>query len=379
MAPRWRYLLAEVGLGLKRNLLMTLATVVTVTVSLALLGVGMLIRSQVDLARSLLYQEVEVSIFLLDSVTEEQRADFEQELVNNPEVESVLYESKQEAYERAKQIFAGEEALLETLQPEDLPASFRVSLNNPENFDIVRSQYVEYPGVEDVVDRLERDAQSFAIPFERFARSCIQPVRASAGEHRPPKQRRRLAANDAQVRVAIQIDFAAIFELNRFGGDHLVDDLEQPVENVRHGSAPNAAKGIDEQVVAREDRRGVAQVQAAGAERRGLFARHAVGDDLAARPDAVDRGCEQRSADRLQDQIERVAVAVESDLDVVDIDESVGAVRRADDRGRVGTGEPRELQSEPADAAGRACHRHTTAEQQAATREGVVGGHRRDW
>jgi cell division transport system permease protein len=156
MAPRWRYLLAEVGIGLKRNLLMTLATVVTVTVSLALLGVGMLIRSQVDLARSLLYQEVEVSIFLLDSVTDEQRADFEQELANNPEVESVLYESKEEAYERAKQIFAGEEALLETLQPEDLPASFRVSLNNPENFDVVRSQYVEYPGVDSVLD--QRDA-----------------------------------------------------------------------------------------------------------------------------------------------------------------------------------------------------------------------------
>jgi cell division transport system permease protein len=90
MAPRWRYLLAEVGVGLRRNLLMTLATVVTVTVSLALLGVGMLIRTQVDLARTVLFQEVEVSIFLLDSVTEQQRADFEQELSENPQVESVI-------------------------------------------------------------------------------------------------------------------------------------------------------------------------------------------------------------------------------------------------------------------------------------------------
>jgi len=153
MAPRWRYLLAEVGIGLRRNLLMTLATVVTVTVSLALLGVGMLIRSQVDLARTILYQEVEVSIFLLDSVTEQQRADFEQELRNNPEVESVLYESKQQAYEHAQQIFADDDAVLDAIEPEDLPASFRVSLHNPENFDVVRSQYVEYPGVEDVVDQ----------------------------------------------------------------------------------------------------------------------------------------------------------------------------------------------------------------------------------
>jgi cell division transport system permease protein len=153
MAPRWRYLLAEVGIGLRRNPLMTLATVVTVTVSLALLGVGMLIKTQVDLARSLLFQEVEVSIFLEDSITEEQRAAFDEELRNNSEVADVVYESKEQAYEKAKQIFAGDEAVLDSIGPESLPASFRVSLVNPERFDVVRSQYVDYPGVDDITDQ----------------------------------------------------------------------------------------------------------------------------------------------------------------------------------------------------------------------------------
>lgn len=163
MAPRWRYLLAEVGLGLRRNLLMTLATVVTVTVSLALLGVGMLIRTQVDLARTVLFQEVEVSIFLLDSVTEQQRADFESELTGNPQVESVIYESKEQAFEHAQQIFAEDEAVLDAIEPDDLPASFRVSLVNPENFDVVRSQYVEYPGVDEVVDQRDTLDRFFAL------------------------------------------------------------------------------------------------------------------------------------------------------------------------------------------------------------------------
>lgn len=163
MAPRWRYLLAEVGVGLKRNLLMTLATVVTVTVSLALLGVGMLIRTQVDLARTVLFQEVEVSIFLLDSVTEQQRADFESELTGNPQVESVIYESKEQAFEHAQQIFAEDEAVLDAIEPDDLPASFRVSLVNPENFDVVRSQYVEYPGVDEVVDQRDTLDRFFAL------------------------------------------------------------------------------------------------------------------------------------------------------------------------------------------------------------------------
>jgi cell division transport system permease protein len=157
MAPRWRYLLAEVGIGLRRNPLMTLATVVTVTVSLALLGVGMLIKTQVDFARSLLFQEVEVSIFLEDELVsdEAQRASFEQELRNNSEVENVVYESKEEAYEKAQQIFANDDAVLDSIGPNDLPASFRVSLVDPERFDVVRSQYVEYPGVQDITDQRE--------------------------------------------------------------------------------------------------------------------------------------------------------------------------------------------------------------------------------
>ncbi|HSK92313.1 MAG TPA: permease-like cell division protein FtsX [Euzebyales bacterium] len=157
MAPRWRYLLAEVGIGLRRNPLMTLATVVTVTVSLALLGVGMLIKTQVDFARSLLFQEVEVSIFLEDDLVaqEQQRADFEAELRGNSEVEQVVYESKEEAYEKAQEIFANDQALLDSLGPDDLPASFRVSLVDPERFDVVRSQYIEYPGVQDITDQRE--------------------------------------------------------------------------------------------------------------------------------------------------------------------------------------------------------------------------------
>lgn len=171
MAPRWRYLIAEVGIGLRRNLLMTLATVVTVTVSLALLGVGILINTQVDLARSVLYENVEVSIFLTDDITEQQRADFEQELVDNPETDEVIYESKQQAYENAQQVFADDEAVLGQIEPQDLPASFRVSLVDPQRFEIVRSQYVGYPGVDEVVD--QRDT------LERFF-SLMNSVRTGA-------------------------------------------------------------------------------------------------------------------------------------------------------------------------------------------------------
>ena len=155
MAARFRYLLGEVGVGLRRNLLMTVATIVTVTVSLALLGAGLLVQQQVNLARDLFYAEVEVSIWLEDEISEAQRVSLETELRDNPEVEDVLYESKDDAYESAQELFEGQDEVLASIEPDFLPASFRVSLHDPERFLVVASQYEGYPGVADISDQRE--------------------------------------------------------------------------------------------------------------------------------------------------------------------------------------------------------------------------------
>ncbi|QBI18778.1 ABC transporter permease [Egibacter rhizosphaerae] len=155
MGARLRYLLGEVGVGLRRNLLMTVATVVTVTVSLALLGAGLLVQEQVNLTRGLFYTQVEVSIWLDDGITEEQRQSLEADLQDNSEVSEVIYESQEQAYENAQDLFEGQDEVLASVTPDLLPASFRVGLHQPENFRIVESQYEDYPGVSEVSDQRE--------------------------------------------------------------------------------------------------------------------------------------------------------------------------------------------------------------------------------
>jgi cell division transport system permease protein len=163
MGPRWRYLVNEVGIGLRRNLLMTLATVVTVTVSLTVLGVGLLTGKQIDKANEVLYGEVEVSIFLDRNISDEQRGAIEADLADDAAVEAVIYESQQQAFENAREIFAQDRSIIDNLQPQDLPASFRVKLFDPEQYDIVQSQYQGYPGVEEVVDQGEALEKLFGI------------------------------------------------------------------------------------------------------------------------------------------------------------------------------------------------------------------------
>ncbi len=174
MGPRWRYLFSEVGTGLRRNLLMTIATIVTVTVSLAVLGAGYLTWRQVEKAKDVFYKDIEVSIFLDDNITAEQTRSIENDLRANPLVapDGVLYESKEDAYENAREIFRNDPELIKAVDKDTLPASFRVKLVDAEQFEVVASQFRGYPGIEEVVD--QRDIlQPFFVVMGQVLRGAI--------------------------------------------------------------------------------------------------------------------------------------------------------------------------------------------------------------
>jgi cell division transport system permease protein len=160
---RTQLLMSEVGIGLRRNLTMTIAVIVTVAISLALFGAGLLIRAQVDTMKDYWYDRVEVSVFLcgVDStapscsggaVTDAQRDEIEADLRALPQVEEVFYESQQEAYERFQEQFK-DSAIAENVTPEAMPESFRVKLADPTQYAVVASAMEGRPGVELVQDQ----------------------------------------------------------------------------------------------------------------------------------------------------------------------------------------------------------------------------------
>jgi cell division transport system permease protein len=158
MSARWRYILSEALIGLRRNLMMTVAVILSVTVSLTLLGASLLLSEQVDLATDDWVGQVEVSIFLCDGrtcpeITPEQEDQLRTDLEEQPVVEEVFYESKDEAYERFIELFEDQPNLVDSVDPEVLPASFRVKLENPQLFGVIAEQFTAYPGVEEVVDQ----------------------------------------------------------------------------------------------------------------------------------------------------------------------------------------------------------------------------------
>ncbi|WP_279581620.1 cell division protein FtsX [Fodinicola feengrottensis] len=81
---RAKFVLSEVGVGLFRNVTMTIAMVLTTAISLALLGAGGLIYAQVGEMQDYFYTKLEVSIFVKDSITADQRSALDSALRGDP-------------------------------------------------------------------------------------------------------------------------------------------------------------------------------------------------------------------------------------------------------------------------------------------------------
>jgi cell division transport system permease protein len=154
---RVNFVLSEVATGLRRNLTMTVAMILTTAISLGLMGTGLLIAGMISDMKEIYYDKVQVSIFLADGVTDEQRSAIETQLKDSPEVKSYLYESKDEAYQRFQQQFSQQPELVQNTPPDALPESFRVELVNPERYEVIKA---EFPAGANGVDQV-RDEGDF--------------------------------------------------------------------------------------------------------------------------------------------------------------------------------------------------------------------------
>ena len=157
------FLFKEVRIGLRRNLTMTFAVVVTVAISLSLLGVGLLSNAQVNAMKDYWYDKIEVSVFLCGTlsesptcsagvVTAEQRTAIKSDLEALSVVDTVYYESQTEAFDRFKERFKNS-AIAQNVTADQLPESFRVKLTDPTQFDVVVSAFSGRPGVDIVQDQ----------------------------------------------------------------------------------------------------------------------------------------------------------------------------------------------------------------------------------
>lgn len=159
---RTSFVISEVTNGLRRNLTMTIAMVLTTAISLVLLGGGLLVVRTIDHMQDLYYDELEVTVELTEDLSANDPgcvtpacASIRADLEGSPLVERVIFENRQQAYERFKEIFEDSPDLVALARPEALPASFRVQLDDPQRFPAVAEQFAGRPGVSQINDQRE--------------------------------------------------------------------------------------------------------------------------------------------------------------------------------------------------------------------------------
>ncbi|MEV5938077.1 permease-like cell division protein FtsX [Streptomyces sp. NPDC051994] len=162
---RAQFVLSEIGVGLRRNLTMTIAVVVSVALSLALFGGTLLMRDQVNSMKDYWYDKVNVSLFLCNkadaesvtrcakgAVTAQQKKDIETDLKKLDIVQSVVYESQDEAYKHYKDQY-GSTPMASSITPDQMPESFRVKLKDPQKYKVVATAFAGRDGIESVQDQ----------------------------------------------------------------------------------------------------------------------------------------------------------------------------------------------------------------------------------
>lgn len=147
------YLLRETTSNLGRNITITLASILTVAVSLALVGASLMLRTGVENATRRWQGGIEFVIFLRPDATQQQIDALSQELERSPEVDHFVFVDQPAALAEFKQLFADSPELVDILEVKDMPTSFRVEPTNKEvdAVESLGSTFRARSGVKDVI------------------------------------------------------------------------------------------------------------------------------------------------------------------------------------------------------------------------------------
>ncbi|MEB7449332.1 permease-like cell division protein FtsX [Arthrobacter koreensis] len=165
---RMAFVLGEIGSGIRRNLSMVVSVILVTFVSLTFVGAAGLLQMQINQMKGYWYDRVQVAVFLCvdndvspscasGAVTDEQRSAIEAKL-NSAEfeqyIDTVHFEDQETALGHFREQFANS-PIVDSVTADQLPETFRVSLVDPEKYEVINEAFSSMPGVESVSDQRE--------------------------------------------------------------------------------------------------------------------------------------------------------------------------------------------------------------------------------
>lgn len=166
MISRILYFLKETAISLFRNISMTIAAVLTIFVTLSLVGVSMLVFFWNYEGTKTVEKAVRFEVFMLPNAEKSQIDNVRDTLEKDKEagkITKINFFTKKQAYEFFKKTFKDKKSIVDSITAEDLPVSFLVAPSRPDDkyVEDLIAKYKALPGVENITfanfqDEIER-------------------------------------------------------------------------------------------------------------------------------------------------------------------------------------------------------------------------------
>jgi len=143
---RFSFFFREAMGSIRRNWVMTMAAVITVFISTAILGLVLVTDRNLDRGATSLKNRVTIEVFIKDEAGPEGQQALEQKIAAMPEVKSFTFISKDEALERFKERYG--ERIVQNLPINPLPASFEIQVQDADQVETVAQRFFDDPNVD---------------------------------------------------------------------------------------------------------------------------------------------------------------------------------------------------------------------------------------
>jgi cell division transport system permease protein len=135
--------------SLRRNWVITLAAILTVFISMAILGLVLVINQNLNSGATSLKNRVEIEVFISDNAPQAQVNALEAKIKALPQLKSYQYISKEQALKEFRtRLGADADQILANLVGNPLPASYRIYVKDANTVDAVARQFFNDPAVD---------------------------------------------------------------------------------------------------------------------------------------------------------------------------------------------------------------------------------------
>lgn len=163
------YFWKETFYSLFRNKFMAVASVLTVTLSMFILGVFLCAVLNINHMATYLENQVEMTVYLKDGLNTEQVMAVGKRLKALPDLKEIKFTNKDQAMAEFKQRLGDQQGILDAINGNPLPSSYSTSFATPASLKNAVSIVTQYPEVDsvqygqDIIEQLYKVAQVIRI------------------------------------------------------------------------------------------------------------------------------------------------------------------------------------------------------------------------